>query len=223
MDSSSTSNPTSCTTTSAHTAVKQNKTKKKSSGAVMRLSTDPQSVAARQRRHRISDRFKILQSLVPGGSKLDTASMLEQAIQYVKFLQAQIWLHQAMISIAGADAAASANNNNNNNDYLADNKLEIKELGGWPSVTYFTNEMKGPVAQLSKPAKALDFPQSSQPKTSGIGNPSMLYEKREKTASSFATPQELDGKLMRLLLATDKNMAKLPISIGILLVNTSFE
>lgn len=34
----------------------------------MKLSTDPQSVAARERRHRISERFKILRSLVPGGS-----------------------------------------------------------------------------------------------------------------------------------------------------------
>ncbi|CAN6581524.1 unnamed protein product [Malus baccata var. baccata] len=72
--------------------------KNKSNG--VRLSTDPQSVAARERRHRISDRFKILQSLVPGGTKLDTVSMLEEAIHYVKFLKTQIWLHQTMINFA---------------------------------------------------------------------------------------------------------------------------
>ncbi|XP_068667751.1 transcription factor HEC3-like [Aristolochia californica] len=66
-------------------------------GGGVKLSTDPQSVAARQRRHRISDRFKILQSLVPGGTKMDTVSVLEEAIQYVKFLKTQIRLHEAMI------------------------------------------------------------------------------------------------------------------------------
>lgn len=97
MDHSSFANPTSCESTSV--GGKEIR-KKKKGGGVLKLSTDPQSVAARQRRHRISDRFKILQSLVPGGSKLDTVSMLEGAIQYVKFLKTQIWLHQAMISLA---------------------------------------------------------------------------------------------------------------------------
>ncbi|KAG6432467.1 hypothetical protein SASPL_104043 [Salvia splendens] len=99
MDHSSFSNPSSCSSSSAA------KNKKRRAAPAVKLSTDPQSVAARQRRHRISDRFKILQSLVPGGSRMDTVSMLEQAIQYVKFLKNQIWLHQAMIDLV--DNAAS--------------------------------------------------------------------------------------------------------------------
>ncbi|CAI9777765.1 unnamed protein product [Fraxinus pennsylvanica] len=41
----------------------------------VKISTDPQSVAARHRRERISEKIRILQRLVPGGSKMDTASM----------------------------------------------------------------------------------------------------------------------------------------------------
>ncbi|EXB52394.1 hypothetical protein L484_012039 [Morus notabilis] len=80
-----------------------NNIKRSGNKGVMKLSTDPQSVAARERRHRISDRFKILQSLVPGGAKMDTVSMLEEAIQYVKFLKTQIWLHQTMINYQFVD------------------------------------------------------------------------------------------------------------------------
>lgn len=53
-------------------------------------ASDPQSIAARHRRERISERLKILQDLVPNGSKVDLVTMLEKAINYVKFLQLQV-------------------------------------------------------------------------------------------------------------------------------------
>ncbi|BAT17311.1 transcription factor BHLH133 isoform X2 [Oryza sativa Japonica Group] len=44
------------------------------------------------RRQRINERLRILQELIPNGTKVDISTMLEEAIQYVKFLHLQIKL-----------------------------------------------------------------------------------------------------------------------------------
>ncbi|OIW14171.1 hypothetical protein TanjilG_21311 [Lupinus angustifolius] len=69
---------------------KQCTTESKTSKPKASLSKDPQSVAAKNRRERISERMKVLQELVPNGSKVDLVTMLEKAISYVKFLQLQV-------------------------------------------------------------------------------------------------------------------------------------
>lgn len=46
----------------------------------------------RKRRNKINDRMKALQELIPNANKTDKASMLDEAIEYVKTLQAQLQL-----------------------------------------------------------------------------------------------------------------------------------
>ncbi|XP_058071282.1 transcription factor bHLH52-like [Magnolia sinica] len=59
-------------------------------------SVSAQSVAARQRRKKISEKTQELGKLIPGGNKLNTAEMFHAAFKYVKFLQAQVGILELM-------------------------------------------------------------------------------------------------------------------------------
>ncbi|XP_047323168.1 transcription factor bHLH80 [Impatiens glandulifera] len=55
------------------------------------FATNPRSISERVRRTRISDRMRKLQELVPKMDKqTNTVDMLDEAVEYVKFLQEQI-------------------------------------------------------------------------------------------------------------------------------------
>ncbi|XP_048438574.1 transcription factor bHLH53-like [Pyrus x bretschneideri] len=53
-------------------------------------TVSPQSIAARERRRKITEKTQELGRLIPGATKMNTAEMLQAAYKYVKFLRAQV-------------------------------------------------------------------------------------------------------------------------------------
>ncbi|EEF31106.1 transcription factor UNE12 [Ricinus communis] len=68
-------------------------------------ATDPHSIAERLRRERIAERMKALQELVPTANKTDRAAMIDEIVDYVKFLRLQVKvLSMSRLGAAGAVA-----------------------------------------------------------------------------------------------------------------------
>ncbi|CAH9073852.1 unnamed protein product [Cuscuta europaea] len=68
-------------------------------------ATDPHSIAERLRRERIAERIRALQELVPNVNKTDRAVMLDEIVDYVKFLRLQVKV-LSMSRLGGAGAVA---------------------------------------------------------------------------------------------------------------------
>ncbi|XP_062211622.1 transcription factor bHLH53-like [Phragmites australis] len=62
-----------------------------------------QSTTARERRKRISEKTGELSRLIPGGHKLNTAEMLQEAARHVKLLQAQVGMLALMHTIGSTE------------------------------------------------------------------------------------------------------------------------
>ncbi|CAA0821090.1 Transcription factor bHLH66 [Striga hermonthica] len=108
-------------------------------------ATDPHSIAERLRRERIAERMKSLQELVPNANKTDKASMLDEIIDYVKFLQLQVKV-LSMSRLGGAAAVAplvgdmssegksgngthtTSSSNNNKNDGTSITEQQVAKL-----------------------------------------------------------------------------------------------
>ncbi|QCD79396.1 phytochrome-interacting factor 3 [Vigna unguiculata] len=69
-----------------------NKTSQRTGSARRNRAAEVHNLSERRRRDRINEKMKALQQLIPHSSKTDKASMLEEAIEYLKSLQLQLQL-----------------------------------------------------------------------------------------------------------------------------------
>lgn len=71
----------------------------------------PQSKLARRRRQKLSEKTQSLQRLMPWDTKMDMATMMEEAHKYITFLQAQLKALQTMPSTSSSSTSSSSSAN----------------------------------------------------------------------------------------------------------------
>ncbi|XP_047309671.1 transcription factor bHLH52-like [Impatiens glandulifera] len=76
--------------------------KKKNNNGIENV-VSAQSIAARQRRRKISEKTQELGKLIPGGQRMNTAEMFHAAFKHIKFLQAQVGILELMGSFHNHD------------------------------------------------------------------------------------------------------------------------
>ncbi|QHO23112.1 hypothetical protein HN51_046889 [Arachis hypogaea] len=150
-------------------------------------ATDPHSIAERLRRERIAERIRALQELVPSVNKTDRAAMLDEIVDYVKFLRLQVKV-LSMSRLGGAGAVAPL---------VTDIPLSsVEEEGGegrnQPAWEKWSNDgTERQVAKLMEEnvGTAMQFLQSKALCIMPISLASAIYQSQPPDTSSIVKPE----------------------------------
>ncbi|MED6182076.1 Transcription factor une12 [Stylosanthes scabra] len=151
-------------------------------------ATDPHSIAERLRRERIAERIRALQELVPSVNKTDRAAMLDEIVDYVKFLRLQVKV-LSMSRLGGAGAVAPL---------VTDIPLSsVEEEGGeggrnQPAWDKWSNDgTERQVAKLMEEnvGAAMQFLQSKALCIMPISLASAIYQSQPPDTSSIVKPE----------------------------------
>ncbi|GAB2228877.1 hypothetical protein Drorol1_Dr00023010 [Drosera rotundifolia] len=150
-------------------------------------ATDPHSIAERMRRERIAERMKALQELVPSCNKTDRAAMLDEIVDYVKFLRLQVKV-LSMSRLGGADAVAQL---------VADvppSSLEVDSVGGGHQPAWEKWSNDGTEQQVAKLLEedvgaALQFLQSKALCIMPISLASAIFQSQPTDATTSIKPE----------------------------------
>ncbi|KAK6785011.1 hypothetical protein RDI58_018466 [Solanum bulbocastanum] len=88
------------------------------------------SSTTRLRRQKLSEKIRCLEKLLPWDKKMDTATMLEEAYKYVKFLQAQISVLQSMPPLVEGGASSDQDRNGKSTSYGSNHEAKAISIFG---------------------------------------------------------------------------------------------
>nr|XP_043635677.1 transcription factor UNE12-like [Erigeron canadensis] len=151
-------------------------------------ATDPHSIAERLRRERIAERMRALQELVPSCNKTDKAAMLDEILDYVKFLRLQVKV-LSMSRLGGAGAVAQLVSDVPLQSVEGDTSENGYNQPAWEN--WSNDDTEREVAKLMEEdvGAAMQFLQSKALCIMPISLASLIYPTHQPDANSLVKPE----------------------------------
>ncbi|CAN0842889.1 Transcription factor MYC1 [Linum grandiflorum] len=158
--------------------------------------------AERQRREKLNQKFYALRAVVPNVSKMDKASLLGDAISYIKELRSKLQstesekeeLEKQVESMmkkppSSPSESKMSNNNNNNNNNVIEMDIDVKIIGWDAMIRIQCSKRNHPAARLMAALKELDL--DVHHASVSVVNDLMIQQASVKMGSRFYTQDQL--------------------------------